>query len=130
MNSKYKNLHLALSAAVVVAAGLFYGANPEGSIPHIFSFTVDDLELKNIFRAIMGLYLGFAAYWIIGIWNAKYWEGATISNIIFMGGIAFGRILGTVLDGFSIIWVIGLLLELFMMAWGIYNLTTLIHEKP
>ena len=35
----------------------------------------------------------------------------------------------TLLDGVSIIWVIGLLLELFMMAWGVYNLTTLNREK-
>ena len=125
MNSDFKNLHLGLSAAVVVVAGLFYGANPEGTIPYIFSFTVDHLELKNIFRAIMGLYLGFAAYWIAGIRNAKYWEGATISNIVFMGGLALGRLVSALLDGISVIWVVGLILELFMMVWGIYNLRVL-----
>ena len=122
MITKYKNLHLGLSAAVVIAAGLFYGLNPERTLPFLFSFPIDDVELVNVFRAIMGLYLGLAIYWIIGIRNAKHWEGATISNVLFMGGIAFGRFLSTVLDGISTIWVIGLLLELFMMVWGIYNL--------
>ena len=122
MITKYKNLHLGLSAAVVIAAGLFYGLNPEKFLPYVFNFGIEDMELKNIFRAIMGLYLGLAFYWITGIRNEKHWEGATISNVLFMGGIAFGRILSTVLDGISTIWVIGLLLELLMMVWGIYNL--------
>ena len=129
MNRKYKNLHLGLSAAVVIVAALLYGANPEWSIPYVFGFDVEALELKNIFRAIMGLYLGLAAYWIAGIRNVKYWEGATISNIVFMGGLALGRLISTVLDGVSIIWVIGLLLELFMMVWGIYNLRFAKNEE-
>ena len=70
----------------------------------------------------MGLYLAFAAYWIVGIRNAKYWEGATISNIVFMGGLALGRLVSTLLDGVSTLWLVGLILELFMMVWGIYNL--------
>ena len=122
MLTKYKNLHLGLSAAVVVAAALFYGMVPERSIPYIFSFAMDDPELKNIFRAIMGLYLGFAVYWIIGIRNVKYWEGATMSNIVFMGGLGLGRLLSTFLDGVSTIWLTGLILELLMMVWGILNL--------
>lgn len=127
MINKYKNLHLGLSAAVVIAAGLIYGANPGGSYPYIFNFAIDDLELQNIFRAIMGLYMGFAAYWIVGIRNAKYWVGATISNIVFMGGLALGRLVSLFLDGISTIWLIGMLLELFMMVWGIYNLKV---QKP
>ncbi len=122
MLRKYRNLQLGLSAAVVIAAGLFYGLDPERTLPYVFNFTVDDLELQNIFRAIMGIYLGFAIYWIIGIWKSEYWAGATLSNVIFMGGLALGRLLSTIIDGVSIIWLIGLLLELFMMVWGIHNL--------
>ena len=88
----------------------------------IFNFRVDELELQNIFRAIMGLYFGFAIYWIIGIRKSKYWEAATLSNVIFMGGLATGRLISTILDGVSLQWLIGLILEFFMMAWGIYNL--------
>ena len=123
MNRTYRNLHLGISAAVVITAGLIYGTNPEKFLPHIFNFRVEELELKNIFRAIMGVYLGFATYWIIGIIKAKYWQGATISNIVFMGGLALGRFISTMLDGISIQWLIALILELFMMVWGIYNLS-------
>ena len=122
MLSKYRNLHLGISATVVIIAGLLYGLVPERTLPYFFNFRVDELELQNIFRAIMGLYFGFAIYWIIGIRKSKYWEAATLSNVIFMGGLATGRLISTILDGVSLQWLIGLILEFFMMAWGIYNL--------
>ena len=122
MKTKFKNLHLGLSAVVVIVAGLLYGLVPERTLPYFFDFKVDELELQNIFRAIMGLYFGFAIYWIIGIRKSKYWEAATLSNVIFMGGLATGRLVSTIVDGVSLQWLIGLLLEFFMMAWGIYNL--------
>ncbi len=117
-----KNLHLALSSVVVFGAALLYGSNPSKILPLFFDFNVDNLELKNIFRAIMGLYIGFAVYWIVGITKSEYWRTATISNVIFMAGLAFGRIVSTILDGISIQYSIGLVLELIVMVWGIYNL--------
>lgn len=122
MNKKIKSLHLGLSATVVFVAALIYGANPNKILPLFFEFDVKNLELKNIFRAIMGLYLGFAIYWIIGIKKNEYWRSATISNIIFMGGLVFGRIVSTIFDGVSTQYTIGLILELMVMVWGIYNL--------
>ncbi len=122
MLSKYRNLHLGISATVVIIAGLLYGLVAEMTLLYFFDFRVDELELQNIFRAIMGLYFGFAIYWIIGIRKSKYWEAATLSNVIFMGGLATGRLISTILDGVSLQWLIGLILEFFMMAWGIYNL--------
>ncbi len=117
-----KNLHLGLSATIVFVVALIYGANPNKILPLIFEFNVENLELKNIFRAIMGLYMGFAIYWVIGIKKTEYWKRATISNIIFMGGLAFGRLVSTIFDGISIQYSIGLILELIVMIWGIYNL--------
>ena len=70
-------------------------------MPFIFGFEVENLELKNIFRAIMGLYLAIGTYWIIGIVKPKHWQIATITNVLFMSGLAFGRILSTFLDGYS-----------------------------
>ncbi len=107
---------------VVIGASFVYGGNPSKFMPWVFGFEVDNLELKNIFRAIMGLYLGFAVYWIIGIRNPKHWRNATITNIIFMGGLAFGRVISTLVDGISTPYSIGLVLEAIMMCWGWYNL--------
>lgn len=116
-----KHLHLGLSAIVVILAAVVYGVSPSNILPWFFDFSTDNLELKNILRAIMGLYLGFALYWIIGIKKAKYWRSATLSNIIFMGGLAFGRAISTMLDGISPQFTIGMVLELIMMIWGLYN---------
>lgn len=118
--SKY--LQLGISATIVIVVAIIYGANPEKILPQIFEFEVKNLELKNIFRSIMGLYIGFACYWIIGIVKAEHWRSATITNVLFMGGLAAGRLLSTFLDGVSIPYSIGLFLELITMAWGIYNL--------
>ena len=111
---------------MVGLAALVYGANPGKFLPLIFDFQVDNLELKNIFRAVMGLYLAFAAYWVVGIRRPAHWRNATISNILFMGGLGAGRLVSTILDGVSPAYTLGMILELLMMAWGIYNLK---HQK-
>jgi len=107
---------------VVCLAALVYGANPGKLLPLIFDFQVENLELKNIFRAVMGLYLAFGAYWFLGVRQPVYWRSATISNILFMGGLGAGRLISLLLDGVSPQYTLGMILELLMMGWGIYNL--------
>ena len=117
-----KNLHLVISSFVIIIMGLLYGINPHKIVPLLFDFNVESVDLNNIFRAIMGLYIGMAIYWIIGIIKPSQWRNATLVNIIFMGGLAFGRIISFVIDGISIPYSKGLALELFFMIWGMYNL--------
>jgi hypothetical protein len=72
---------------------------------------------------MMGLYLGMVAFWVIGIFKPSYWRSATISNVIFMIGLALGRIISLIIDGIpSITFSIGLALELTLALWGIKNL--------
>ncbi|MFP2995023.1 DUF4345 domain-containing protein [Spongiivirga sp. MCCC 1A20706] len=118
-----KHLHLITSAVIVISVGLLYGAAPSKIMPWLFGFDVEDLELKNIFRAQMGLYLALGIYWIVGVRKTELWRGATISNIVFMGGLALGRLVSTIMDGFSIQYGIGMILEAVYAVWGIYNLT-------
>ncbi|MEL7121557.1 MAG: DUF4345 domain-containing protein [Bacteroidota bacterium] len=117
-----KSLHLAISAIIIAGVALIYGFNPSKILPLLFEFKAENLELKNIFRAMMGMYLGFAIYWSIGVLKSDHWKSATISNVIFMGGLAFGRLVSTIFDGISNQFIIGLILELLLMFWGIYNL--------
>ena len=71
----------------------------------------------------MGLYLGMVVLWLIGIFKPAYWRIATISNVLFMSGLALGRIISLVVDGIpSIAFSIGLALELILALWGIKNL--------
>lgn len=120
--AKFKNAQLLLSAIIVFGVALIYGFNPSKLMPIVFGFEVNHLEQKNIFRAIMGLYMAFAMYWIAGILMSKHFIGATLSNVIFMAGLVFGRLMSSIFDGISTPYTIGLVLELFVMVWGIFNL--------
>lgn len=48
---------------------------------------------------------------------------ATVTNVLFMSGLGFGRLISLALDGTpSLKFLIGMLLEFLLAAWGIYNL--------
>ncbi len=121
--TKPKNLHLTVSAILVIVIALGYGLFPNEVLSRFFSFTVESADLKQAFRATMGLYIAMTAFWIIGIYNPAYWRGATIANILFMSGLAAGRIISFVADGVpSLLFSIGLILELILAFWGLWNL--------
>ena len=120
---KTKNLHLAISAIIIVIISVTYGLLPNNILPKIFDFNVGSTDLKQVFRATMGLYLGMVILWVIGIFKPHYWRTATIANVFFMGGLASGRIISLIIDGIpSISFSIGLALELILALWGIINL--------
>ena len=120
---KVKNLHLGLSSLTVMGVGLTYGINPNKFLPLFFDFKVESTDLNNVFRAIMGLYLSLSVYWLIGVLKPEYWENGTLVSILFMGGLAFGRIISILSDGIpSLPFSIGTVLGLLFMVWGIRNL--------
>jgi sulfite exporter TauE/SafE len=120
---KIENLHLGFASVIVVIVGLSYGIYPNKLIPIFFDFKVESVDLKNVFRAIMGLYLGLVTFWIVGILKPEYWRNATLICTIFMGGLAFGRIISIIIDGIpSLAFSIGTLVEILFMVWGIKNL--------
>lgn len=92
-------------------------------LPLLFDFKVDAINLANIFRAMMGLYLGMSVIWIMGIIKSKLWVTATITNITFMGGLTLGRLVSLALDGVpGIYFLIGFVLESVLAIWGLKNL--------
>ena len=120
---KLKNLHLSISSLTVIGVGLAYGISPSQILPFYFDFKVESVDLNNVFRALMGLYLALAIYWIFGILKTEYWKNATLINVIFMGGLASGRIISILFDGIpSLPFSIGTILEILFMFWGIKNL--------
>ena len=111
-----KNLHLIISIIIVIPVAIFYGSKPD----YLFEVSLNSTDELNIFKAIMGLYLGFATIWIYGIIKPDFWKTATISNMIFMLGLAFGRICSITVDGIpTTIFVLGTIGELIlgMFAW-------------
>ena len=120
---RIQNLHLVLSVAIVIPVALVYGLFPNVILPKLLDFKVETTDLNNVFRAIMGLYLAMASFWILGIIKSKFWYAATVSNILFMGGLAFGRIISLVIDGMpSTVFFIGTFGELILAVFGIYQL--------
>lgn len=120
---KLRNLHLGLASVTIGLVGLTYGLCPGKVLPLLFNFKVESVDLHHVFRATMGLYLGFTTYWIIGIFKLGHWRNATLTSIIFMGGLAFGRIVSIIIDGIpSAAFLIGTVVEILFMLWGIQNL--------
>ena len=119
-----KNLHLIISIFIVIPVALVYGFQPD----LLFDVTIKSIDEANIFKAIMGLYLTFSILWILGIFNPNYWYAATIANIIFMLGLAFGRVISLMIDGLpSLIFSMGTIGELILAIFGIYQLIS--HQK-
>ena len=118
-----QNLHLIISSVIVIPVACVYGLFPKTILPQLLDFSVETTDLTNVFRAIMGLYLAFAVLWILGTVKPNYWKAATISQILFMLGLALGRILSVFLNGIpSPVFYYGILGELILGIFGWYQL--------
>ena len=117
-----KNLHLIISAILIIAIAFAYGVAPGTLLPALFDFKVETTDLHNIFRSIMCLYIGMVIIWVTGIFKPRYWETATIINIVFMSGLAIGRLVSLVVDGLpSITLLIGFFAEVFLAVLSYFN---------
>jgi Domain of unknown function (DUF4345) len=114
-----KNLHLIISVIIVIPVALVYGFKSD----LLFDLQINSIDQANVFKAIMGLYLGFGSLWIMGIFKNDYWKMATVSNMCFMLGLGFGRIISLFVDGIpSTIFVLGLFGELILGFYALYEL--------
>jgi hypothetical protein len=114
-----KNIHLLLSVSIVIPLAFVYGFSPN----YLFDIQINSIDEANVFKAIMGIYLAFASFWIIGIVKPNYWRAATISNILFMLGLAFGRIVSLICDGMpSSLLIYGTIGELVLAIYGFLQL--------
>lgn len=112
-----KNLNLIISTSIVISAAFVYGFMPN----LVLEVDINTIDEHNILKAIMGLYLAFASLWILGIVNSNYWKTATISNMLFMFGLGFGRIISMLFDGIpSTIFVLGTFGELVLGFYAYY----------
>ncbi|WP_413513126.1 DUF4345 domain-containing protein [Myroides odoratus] len=121
--NKFKNLHLTSSVVMLSIIALVYGFFPHKIIPVLGEFNPVSNDLKNVFKAIMGLYLSIAIFWTFGIIKPQLWYGATLVNILFMFGLASGRILSFLIDGLPDISMLsGVALEFIIGVWGVLSL--------
>lgn len=108
-------ISLIISVLVVIPAAFIYGFNPELLLDISFN-TIDE---HNFSKGVMGLYLAFVSLWCFGLFNSKFLYVALLSNALFMLGLAFGRILSVVFDGWpTMAYTLGLIGELSL---GVYS---------
>ncbi|HBG98484.1 MAG TPA: DUF4345 domain-containing protein [Rhodobacteraceae bacterium] len=90
---------LVFCAAGLVPIALGYGARPAASLDAIFGIAVDTTNLTHIMRAVMGLYFGMIVLWLWGAFSTSMQRPALVACAAFMLGLAGGRILSFVVDG-------------------------------
>lgn len=95
-----ESLCLLLIAPGVLAVSLSYGLYPEITLKYLYDIEVNSANLANIFRAIMGLYIALSMFWVVGAFKKSLRLAALWSMTIFMTGIALGRILSILVDGY------------------------------
>lgn len=112
-------IHLIISILIVVPVAFVYGFSPSLQ----FNIQLNTIDEHNFFKAIMGLYLGFSMLWILGVFKSIYLKIALITNVIFMLGLGFGRVLSILLEGLPTFgYVFGTFAELFLGFYGLWVL--------
>ncbi len=115
-------IHLIISVLIVIPVSLVYGFQPDAQ----FDIHLNTIDEHNFFKAIMGLYLGFSIVWILGVFKSAYLRMALITNMVFMLGLGFGRLLSLLLDGEPTFgYQFGTFAELFLGFYGLWVLKRL-----
>ena len=70
-----------------------------GLMDALFDIKVETTNLTHILRAVMGLYLGMVVFWLWGAFNSSMTRPALGACAVFMLGLAAGRILSFIVDG-------------------------------
>lgn len=98
---KKAKLLLSIGSIGLLPIALSYGLAPHLSVPILFDIETVNSDLAHIFRAIMGLYLAIIIFWIWGVKNEKMTKPALYVLILFMFGLAGGRLISLFLDGIA-----------------------------
>ena len=115
-----RQIFLVIAALGLTPIALSYGLVPGTSMDYLFQVPVSDVNGRHIFRAVMGLYLALALFWVAGALRADIRQAALLSLVVFMLGLAAGRVLSLIVDGIpSPLLVVYLLLELGFGCGGV-----------
>ncbi|MEL6572425.1 MAG: DUF4345 domain-containing protein [Pseudomonadota bacterium] len=94
-----QRLFLLFMGISLTPIALSYGLVPQQSLPLLYGISDPDLPTRHIFRAVMGLYLGMICFWLAGVLRPNLRIAALWTVFVFVTGIALGRVLSLVLDG-------------------------------
>mgnify|MGYP006141999007 CR=1 FL=1 len=128
INWIFKNLHLLVSISIVLPTGIIYGS--PSILSEQLNIQVDTIDLANMLKANMCLYIGISFVWILGIWKAEYWKRATELNVLFMLSLATGRALSMIIDGSPTGgYVFGIIAEFALGMYSIYQIKNTIRRE-
>ena len=96
---QHEKSFLIITALGLLPIALSYGWQPDASLPYLFNIQAEDVNTRHIFRAMTGLYLAMIGLWLLGALRQRYREIALYSLIVFMLGLAFGRVVSFLVDG-------------------------------
>ena len=94
-----ERVFLLVAAAGLTPIALAYGLIPATTVPMLYGVEIDSVNIAHIFRAVMGLYLAMVIFWIMGVSREPLRFAALCSVVVFMGGLAIGRLLSLLVDG-------------------------------
>ncbi|CAH1593997.1 Membrane protein [Vibrio jasicida] len=100
---KKENIFLLVASLGIFPVALTYGLFQE----LFFGIDVNSIEMTNIFRATMGLYVAMGTFWLVAAFNNKYTFSALHSLIVFMSGLAAARMVSMLVDGTPNIVLVG-----------------------
>jgi Domain of unknown function (DUF4345) len=92
-------IYLLFIAISLVPVALSYGADPARVLPKLLKFNVETSNERQIFRALMCLYLATSLFWILGAFWPEWQSAALIWAVLFMLSLALGRLISIALDG-------------------------------
>ncbi len=117
-------LFLLIATIGLLPVALSYGVAPATTLPFLYGFPVDGVNLTHVFRGVMGLYLANAAFWLAGALWPSLRTPALWGLLVFMAGLAVGRILSVLVDGIpGLLLVFYIVVEIVMAGGAAYFLT-------
>jgi Domain of unknown function (DUF4345) len=92
-------LFLLVAGVFLIPVALSYGVEPAATLPPFMNITVEGTDQTQMFRALMGLYLGMVTFCFIAAFTPEWRHVAVIWAVFFAYSMALGRILSLIVDG-------------------------------
>ncbi|XSG83465.1 MAG: DUF4345 domain-containing protein [Methyloligella sp. ZOD6] len=126
----YKSIDLKRALLILVAAcvsviALLYGVDPQWFARTFLGVSDLSVGTAHILRAVMGLYLALAVFWLACALTGKHQNTAVLTVMVFAGGLLAGRLLSFAIDGMPeplLILYAGLEAAVLPLAWWVWRL--------
>ena len=125
-NSRLKAAFLIAISGIICLTGLLYGLAPSWFARTYFGMPALDGDFRHILRAVMGLYLAFAGFWLFSAFRRDMRKPALLTVVIFCAGLAGGRIVSFEWDG----WPAPFLISSAVVELAITLLAAWLYKRP